>query len=46
MLQFDVAPVATSNPFSVSGEQFPSRDREMFGDTRDRGACADAPWSI
>jgi hypothetical protein len=37
MLYFDAAPVATSNPFSVSGEPFPSRNREMLGDTRDRG---------
>jgi hypothetical protein len=37
MLYFDAAPVATSNPFSVSGEPSPSRNREMPGDTRDRG---------
>jgi hypothetical protein len=37
MLQFDAAPVVTSNPFSVSGEHFRSRDREMLGEMRDRG---------
>jgi hypothetical protein len=30
MLQFDAAPVVTSNPFSVNGEQFLSRNREML----------------
>jgi hypothetical protein len=29
MLQFDAAPAVTSNPFSVNGKQFPSRNREM-----------------
>jgi hypothetical protein len=37
MLQFDAAPVATSNAFSVNGEQFLSRNREMLGDMRDGG---------
>jgi|GraSoi2013_100cm_1033763.scaffolds.fasta_scaffold14721_4 hypothetical protein len=40
MLQFDAAPVATSNPFRVNGQQFPSRNREMLGDMRDRGSEA------
>jgi hypothetical protein len=30
MLQFDAAPVVTSNPFSVNGKQFVSRNREML----------------
>jgi hypothetical protein len=29
MPQFDAAPAVTSNPFSVNGKQFPSRNREM-----------------
>jgi hypothetical protein len=37
MLYFDAAPAATSNPFSVSGEPLPSRNRETPGDIRDRG---------
>jgi hypothetical protein len=32
------APVVTSNLISVNGKQFPSRNREMLGDMRDRGA--------
>jgi hypothetical protein len=36
MLQFDAAPVVTSNPFSVNGKHFLSCNREMFGDRRDR----------
>jgi hypothetical protein len=38
MLQFDAAPVVTSNPFSVNGSQFVSRNREMVGDMRDKAA--------
>jgi hypothetical protein len=30
MLQFDDAPVVTSNPFSVNGKQLLSRNREML----------------
>jgi hypothetical protein len=37
MLQFDAAPVVTSNPFSVSGKHFRSRNREMICEMRDRG---------
>ena len=37
MLQFDTGPVITSNPFSVSGKHFGSRNREMLGEMRDRG---------
>ena len=37
MLQFDAAPVVTSNPFRVSDKQFLSRSREMPGDMLDRG---------
>jgi hypothetical protein len=46
MLQFDTAPVVTSNPFSVTGKHFLSRKREMLGDrpTGPRGiARAPAP---
>src|ERR1700724_515559 len=32
MLQFDAAPIVTSNPFSVNGKQFLSRNREMLGE--------------
>jgi hypothetical protein len=35
ILQFDAAPAVTSNPFSVNGNQFPSRNREMLGDMRE-----------
>ena len=35
MLQFDAAPAVTSNPFSVNGKQFPSRNREMRWRPRD-----------
>jgi hypothetical protein len=35
MLQFDTAPAATSNPFSVNDKQFLSRNREMPGDQRE-----------
>ncbi len=38
MLQFDAAPVATSNAFSVNGKQFLSRNREVLGDMRDGAA--------
>jgi hypothetical protein len=37
MLWFDAALVITSNPFSVSGKRFGSRNREMLGEMRDRG---------
>jgi hypothetical protein len=40
MLQFEAAPVATSNPFSVNGKHFLSRYREMLGGKRDRGCVA------
>src|SRR6478672_10121643 len=33
------APIASSNPFRVNGEQFLSRDREMPGDRRGRARC-------
>jgi hypothetical protein len=39
MLQFEAAPVVTSNPFSVNGKQFVSRNREMLGDMRGTGAA-------
>ena len=41
MLQFDAAPVVTSNPFSVSGKHFRSRNREMICEMRDRGEKPD-----
>jgi hypothetical protein len=37
MLQFDAAPIVTSNPFSVNGKHFPSRNREILGGMCDRG---------
>jgi hypothetical protein len=49
MLQFDTAPAATSNPFSVNDQQFLSRNREMLGDQREarvryrRAASANPP---
>jgi hypothetical protein len=47
MLQFDAAPVATSNAFSVNGEQFLSRDRDVLGDMREGGREASpAHWCI
>jgi hypothetical protein len=39
MLQFDAAPVVTSNPFSVNGKQFVSRNREMLVEMRDTRAA-------
>jgi hypothetical protein len=35
MAQFDTAPAATSNPFSVNHKQFLSRNREMLDDRRE-----------
>ena len=43
MLQFDAAPAATFNPFSVNGNQGPSRNREMLGDMRHRGGARHRP---
>jgi hypothetical protein len=42
MLHFDAAPVVTSNPFSVNGKHFLSRNREMLGD-RPTGAARHRP---
>ena len=39
MLQLDAALLVTSNPFSVNGKQFVSRNREMLDDMRGTGAA-------